>query len=126
MTEQEQATQKLQEISREELEHLLQRQQPDNENEEAGYALVNVLGPDSFEERHIPGSINIPRGEEQRFEQKFSKNKQIVVYCASPSCDASPKTARELQERGFDNVYDYAEGLKDWREADNPIKGKAA
>lgn len=119
-------TQPLQEITREELEHLLQRQQPDNQDEEAGYALVNVLGTDAYEEQHIPGSINIPSGEEQRFQQKFSKNKQIVVYCASPSCDASPKAARELQERGFTNVYDYAEGMKDWREADNPVEGIAA
>lgn len=116
----------IREITRQQLEHLLQRQRPDNKNEDVGYALVNVLQPESFEEEHIPGSINIPLGDEEKFEQRFAKNKEIIVYCASESCDASPKAARELRERGFAKVYDYAKGMKDWKQADNPVEGKTA
>lgn len=110
------------EITRQQLEHLIQRQNPENEDNTEGYALVNVLSPESFEEEHIPGSINIPQGEEEKFEQRFAKDKEIIVYCASESCDASPKAAEELRDRGFSKIYDYADGMKDWKEADNPVE----
>lgn len=113
-------------MTRGELEHLLQRQKPDNESESTGYALVNVLQPESFEEEHIPGSINIPADQPDRFEDRFAKDKEIVLYCASESCDASPTAARRLVERGFSKVYDYEAGMKGWKDADNPVEEKAA
>jgi len=33
-------------------------------------------------------------------------SKKIIVYCASPVCDTSPTVARELADRGFDNIHD--------------------
>ncbi len=30
---------------------------------------------------HIPGSINIPQGNEDEFERRFAKDKEIIVYC---------------------------------------------
>jgi rhodanese-related sulfurtransferase len=112
-------------ISREKLEQKLSTT-PDNASEQDGYALVNVLAPDVFMKEHIPDSINIPAKELDRFEKKFSRDKEIVVYCASQQCDASPKAARELMERGFSNVYDYEGGMKSWKQAGNAIEGSEA
>jgi rhodanese-related sulfurtransferase len=86
-------------------------------------ALVNVLSPEAFAKEHIPDSINIPQSEIDRFEEKFARDKEIIVYCASKECDASPKTANVLQEHGFTKVYDYAEGLKGWKNAGNSTAG---
>lgn len=108
-------------IDRQQLEHMLSDETPDNDDRSDGYALVNVLGKDSFREEHIPNSINIPVGQLDEFEQRFAKSKPIVVYCASPECDASPKAAKALVDRGFVNVFDYANGLSDWKEAGNGV-----
>ncbi|MGQ0593864.1 MAG: rhodanese-like domain-containing protein [Gammaproteobacteria bacterium] len=35
---------------------------------------------------HIPGSINMPHDTEHLFERRFAKDKEIIVYCASPDC----------------------------------------
>ena len=110
-------------ITLDELERRLATTPPDNENRSVGYALVNVLKAEAFEDEHIPNSINIPAGEEDRFEQRFNKDKNIVVYCASPSCDASPKAARALADRGFRHVYDYEAGMSEWKNAGNEIAG---
>jgi len=89
------------------------------------FELINVLGPERFEAKHIPGSINIPVNKiEQRIEDKVpNKNRKIVVYCTSFSCQASPTAAKKLDEMGYTNVYDYEGGIKDWEEADYPLEG---
>lgn len=98
-------------IDRDELEEKL-------ENDEV--TLVNVLKREQFIEEHIPGSINIPLNRlEDRAEEQLDPDEEIVVYCASTSCQASPKAWKLLDRMGYDNVWDYQEGLKGWKEAGN-------
>ena len=60
------------------LKDRLDREPPDNSDPEQGYALVNVLGEDTFEKEHIPQSINIPKGQEDDFDRRFTKDKEII------------------------------------------------
>lgn len=113
---------RFQTIDREQLVKRIERERPDNISRSGGYALVNVLGHEAFTEQHIPGSINIPMGDEADFEARFDKSKDIVVYCASTDCDASPTVAKRLAERGFENVYDYEAGIKDWVAAGHRVQ----
>ena len=113
-------------ISAKRLEQRLEEERPDNDSREDGYALVNVLEERSFEHGHIPNSINIPRGNEDEFERRFSRDKEIIVYCASSDCDASPRAARELARRGFANVKDFESGLEGWKESGNSLVGGTA
>jgi rhodanese-related sulfurtransferase len=79
-----------------------------------GFLLINVLEPQAFQKEHIPDSINIPLSNRQFVERVRdrvdSPNEPVVVYCASKTCDASPKAARRLEDAGFTNVYDYEAG----------------
>ena len=84
--------------------------------------MVNVLKPEAFEQEHIAGSINIPEGDESVFVNRFSKDKEIIVYCASTDCHASDSVAEKLTKRGFTRVYDYAAGLGDWKQGGNPVE----
>lgn len=95
----------------------------DNADRGQGVALVNVLEHDRFERKHIPNSINIPLSEIDEFDARFDKSKAIVVYCASASCDASPRAAALLSERGFRHVSDYEGGVADWEAARQPLAG---
>jgi rhodanese-related sulfurtransferase len=104
----------------------MDREKPDNQDRRKGYALVNVLEPDSYREEHIPGSINIPAAEVEKFEDHFAKDKEIIVYCASQSCDASSKTASELSQRGFENVVDFEAGMRGWTSSGGPVDTGAA
>jgi rhodanese-related sulfurtransferase len=87
--------------------------------------LVNTLSNEYFQQQHIPGSINIPTEEiESRAEKELlRKDQDIVVYCASPTCQASPAAARKLEEMGYTNVYEYSGGLQGWDEAGYPFAG---
>jgi len=83
------------------------------------FVLVNVLSKDSFEAKHIPTSISIPVDEiENRSSTELpDKNKEIVVYCASTDCHASPKAAKKLEELGYIHVVDYEAGVAGWQDA---------
>jgi rhodanese-related sulfurtransferase len=105
------------------IEQRLTGEPPNNHDRHHGYALVNVLPPSAFEAEHIPNSINIPRGREAELEARFDKDKEIILYCASEECDASPAVARDLVRRGFTAVRDYEAGLRDWKERGRAIEG---
>ncbi len=54
--------------------------------------------------------------------RKLPKDKEIVVYCASFECRASPAAARKLEELGYTRVLEYEGGLADWRDAGYPLE----
>jgi rhodanese-related sulfurtransferase len=71
----------------------------------------------------LAGTSNIPMGSEDEFEQRFAKDKEIIVYDDFLECGASTHAARELVRRGFHRVKDYEEGIHEWRERDNVVHG---
>lgn len=91
-----------------------------NELEHEDFVLINVLPRDTFNEEHIRTSVNVPVKDDDFTEivERIagSKDRKIVVYCASFDCDASPKAAKKLEEAGFRNILDYEGGTKDWME----------
>ena len=91
-----------------------------NELEHEDFVLINVLPRGAFNEDHIRTSVNVPVEDEDftRIVEKIAgtRNRKIVVYCASFDCDASPKAARKLEQAGFTSVFDYEGGTKDWNE----------
>jgi rhodanese-related sulfurtransferase len=83
------------------------------------FILVDVLSKESFEGKHIPKSISIPvdQIEEKASSDLPDKDKEIIVYCASTDCHASPTAAKKLEELGYTNVTDFESGLAGWQDA---------
>jgi rhodanese-related sulfurtransferase len=47
-----------------------------------GVQVVEVLGPEEFEEDHLPGAINIPLRElETQAGRLLDRNRPVLVYC---------------------------------------------
>ncbi|NGP54285.1 rhodanese-like domain-containing protein [Thioalkalivibrio sp. XN8] len=101
----------MQPISRETLEKM-------NEQKKDDFVLINVLPREAFREAHIRTSINIPHEDDTFVEEvekvAGGKDRKIVMYCANKDCDASPTAAKKLDEAGFEHVYDYEGGTRDW------------
>ena len=110
-------------IDRKTLERKLAGGAPDTASKSRGYVLINVMRPADFAAQHIPRSINVPVEDIEVLEDLYSKQKEIILYCASPECDAAPRAARLLVANGFENVFGYERGLSDWREAGNRLEG---
>ena len=92
------------------------------------FILVDVLSVQHFSEEHLPGAINIPLGEIEAKAAEIlpDKDAEIIVYCASFECTASPAAAKKLEEMGYTNAVDYEGGIKDWKEAGNKMEGTLA
>ena len=89
-----------------------------NEQTQEDFVLINVLSQEDFNKQHIRTSINLPYKADD-FEEAVervagSKERKIVVYCASFDCNASLKAAEKLDDAGFTSVFDYEGGTKDW------------
>lgn len=106
-------------ISREDLKAKLDRGDP--------FLLVETLPPESYEESHLPGAVNLPPDRIRHDVEELlpDKSRTIIVYCGSPSCDASEKAGRALEEMGYESVLDYAGGKSDWIDAGLPTEGEA-
>jgi rhodanese-related sulfurtransferase len=107
----------LPEISREELWQEIERGEK--------LVLVDALAPMSFAHSHLPGAINLPpEWVDDRGPARIpDRDAEIVVYCASTTCDSSIQVGERLLELGYPNVRHYVEGKKGWIEAGLPVEG---
>lgn len=84
------------------------------------FLLINTLDAEHFSSTKIPGAINIPQSNDEFVEQvenqAGSKDRRIVVYCASEECNSSSEAARKLEAAGFTNVHDFEAGAEGWKE----------
>jgi rhodanese-related sulfurtransferase len=89
------------------------------------FVLVDALPPLAYAASHLPGAISMPpeyvRARARR--RVPNRDAEIVVYCASSTCDSSLVVADRLVELGYRNVRHYAEGKRDWVEAGLPLEG---
>ncbi|HEV2774507.1 MAG TPA: rhodanese-like domain-containing protein [Solirubrobacteraceae bacterium] len=90
--------------------------------------VVETLGPQYYEDAHLPGAINIPHTEVARLAPEMlpDKDAAIVTYCSNPACRNSEVVAAQLRARGYTEVRKYAGGKDDWRAAGLPLESGAA
>lgn len=81
--------------------------------------LLEILPQRYFELGHLPGAkLLAPDSVESRIvELAPDKQANLVVYCASDTCQNSHTAARQLKRLGYQHVRVYAGGKKDWEEA---------
>jgi len=94
--------------------------------EEPSLVLVDVRTPDEVRRMggtiDAPGNVVIPRGWLEFRIQQYALDAEtpIVVYCGANI--RSPLAALTLQEMGYRNVVNYADGFIGWRKAGLPVK----
>lgn len=90
--------------------------------------VVETLGPQYYEDAHLPGAINIPHTQVAELAPALlpDQDAAIVTYCSNTDCQNSEVAARQLEALGYTNVRKYAEGKQDWTEAGLPVESGAA
>ena len=88
------------------------------------FVLVDALAPMVYAHSHLPGAINLPADvDSARVARRIpDRATEIIVYCSSPECDDSVATATRLREMGYVNVWHYAGGKNEWRDAGLPLE----
>lgn len=91
--------------------------------------VIDVREPDEFEEGHLPGAINIPRGTLEGAADPNYKHRDerlcnahartLLLYCQSGG--RSAMATATLKEMGFDRAFNLAGGIEVWEAEDLPI-----
>jgi rhodanese-related sulfurtransferase len=86
--------------------------------------LAEALPEKYFHDWHLPGARHLPHDEVERLAAAVlpDKSAEIVVYCASRSCQNSHVAAAKLSQMGYENVAVYLGGKQDWSEAGLPVE----
>jgi len=81
---------------------------------ENDYIILDVRTIEEYNEKHIPGAINIPNetiGTDQ-IPELPDKEQMILVYCRSGN--RSKQASEKLAKLGYTNVYEFG-GINDWK-----------
>jgi rhodanese-related sulfurtransferase len=89
-----------------------------------GVTLVEALPEKYWRDWHLPGAKHLPHDQVPQLAPSVlpDKNAEIVVYCASATCQNSSIAARMLEQHGYTNVAVYAGGKQDWQDAGLPVE----
>ena len=81
--------------------------------------VAEILGAQHFDAGHLPGALNLPlEGFAEHAARLLpDKGAEIVVYCASVSCQNSHVAQRKLVSLGYQNVRLYRGGKAAWKDA---------
>jgi rhodanese-related sulfurtransferase len=103
-------------ITRDELKNMVDRGE--------AVTIVEALPEQYYRQAHLPGALLLPHDQVDALAATLLPDKaaQIVVYCASLPCQNSVIAAERLNELGYTNVREYAEGKQDWLDAGYPIE----
>ncbi|MDX1527747.1 MAG: rhodanese-like domain-containing protein [Gammaproteobacteria bacterium] len=104
-------------ITREELKRKL--------DTDEDFVLVEALPRRYWAKGHIPGALNIPHDQIEALAPELlpDKDREVVVYCASTTCQNSEIAAGTLTDLGYSKVLEYVEGKADWEAAGYPLEG---
>ena len=81
--------------------------------EEEGYIILDVRTAAEFDEKHIPGAINIPNETigTEAIPELPDKDQLILVYCRSGN--RSKQASEKLMKLGYTNVVEFG-GIINW------------
>jgi rhodanese-related sulfurtransferase len=81
--------------------------------------LVEALPEKYYRDGHLPGARHLPHDQVRELAAGVlpDRDAEIVVYCASATCQNSHIAARVLAQLGYRDVAVYAGGKQDWSEA---------
>ena len=103
-------------ITREQIKDKLDKQVP--------MTIVEALPQKYFDDKHLPGALNIPHDEIRDRASDLLPDKQafIVVYCANTECQNSKLATDTLHRMGYTNAVEYVEGKQHWLEGPLPVE----
>ena len=82
--------------------------------------LLEALPEKYYNDWHLPGARHFPHDQARELAARVVPDKQseVVVYCASKTCQNSHIAARVLEQIGYTNVAVYGGGKEDWADAE--------
>jgi ArsR family transcriptional regulator len=78
--------------------------------------VIDVRPPDEFALGHVPGALNIPLSQLDRWMADLDPDQEIVAYCRGAYCVLSFEAVASLRKKGF-KARRLEDGLPEWKAA---------
>jgi rhodanese-related sulfurtransferase len=89
-----------------------------------GVLFVDARDPEDYHEGHVRGALNLPVRHFElyytKLKQQLAKDAEIVLYCASPECNASLYLAEELATLKYTHIKVMLGGWAEWEDNEYP------
>jgi rhodanese-related sulfurtransferase len=97
-------------------------------NANPSLVLVEALPEKYYRDGHLPGARHLPHDQVNELAAKVlpQRDAEIVVYCASSTCQNSHMAARTLERIGYSRVAVFGGGKKEWVEAGQALERSAS
>lgn len=81
--------------------------------------LLEALPEKYYQDGHLPGALHMPHDQTRQLASTLvpDPSTEVVVYCASATCQNSHIAARILDQIGYANVAVFTGGKQAWTEA---------
>jgi len=90
----------------------------------SGYLVIDVRSSEEYDAGHIHGALNIPLVDLPKMLSEIPKDKTVVTYCGSITCQLAPKAALELAQKGY-TVMELHGGFREWQSYGYPVEKTA-
>jgi len=94
----------------------------------SGTLFIDTRDPEDYEFGRIKGSVNIPYDYLEDYLdtlRAIPRDKEIVTYCSGTECELSLFLGRDMQYEGFENIYIFYGGWREWKRAELPTDSGA-
>ena len=96
------------------------------EKYDLGVIFLDAREAADYELKHIKGALSLPVSHFELYYPKmkkmFSKDAEIIVYCAGEECGASLHLAEELIALSYKNIKVFLGGWVEWNKAGHPAE----
>lgn len=83
--------------------------------------VLDVRPAEEYEFGHIPGAINIPLEDIEKYIKDLPAGQEVIAYCRGPYCVLAFDAVAKLRENGFD-ARRLEDGYPEWKAAGLPVE----
>lgn len=85
--------------------------------------VLDVRPTEEYEFGHIPGAVNVPLKDIEKYIGDLPAGQEIIAYCRGPYCVLAFEAVATLRERGF-GARRLEEGYPEWKAAGLPVESE--
>lgn len=83
--------------------------------------VLDVRPAEEYAAGHVPGAVNVPLSELEKYLDDLNTEQEIVAYCRGPHCVLAFDAVANLREKGL-KARRLEDGFPEWRTAGLPVE----
>jgi rhodanese-related sulfurtransferase len=92
-------------------------------NSGRNFKMIDVQDEECYRQEHIKGAISVPYDKMERLaDNRLNKDDFVIIYSKNIHCNKSLEAAIKLENKGFDKIYVYREGIEDYKNNYLPLE----